>query len=239
MKAVRKFVVALGRRRRRGARVRGCRLGARDHEPGRREDEGPAAVHSLGPDREGRADDDEDRADRPSELRDRLVRARRRAGWTQNVSRRDPARRRSIQKRHLVGRPHADRAGLGLPLQRRDANDSGHGHVHGAPDLLRRLRRRLERAGELGHAGARRSRRSTRSAATAERRRSRSSRSCSRSRRSWSPWSRSWAGGASGRSHEAPEDRRRRASPSPSWRWRRLPPRSPTRPCCARRRRRA
>ena len=65
-------------RRRRGrthARARERRLGARDHEPARRQVEGDAAVHALGADRGGGRDHDRDRADRPRRLLDRLVRA--------------------------------------------------------------------------------------------------------------------------------------------------------------------
>ena len=65
-------------RRRRGrthARARERRLGARDHEPARRQVEGAAAVHALGADRGGGRDHDRDRADRPRRLLDRLVRA--------------------------------------------------------------------------------------------------------------------------------------------------------------------
>ena len=76
MKAVRKPIVAFGRRRRGRPRSCGRRVGPRDHEPGSREGrEHAAAVHALGADRGGERDHDEDRTDCPLRVRHRLVRA--------------------------------------------------------------------------------------------------------------------------------------------------------------------
>ncbi len=160
----RRTALVVRRRPRRRARRGVLGLRPRPRQPADRVSGEAPALQPRRPDREGRRDDDEDRADRAAGLLDRLVRRRARAGRACSADR--LGRERGDPEGHLDRRQRPDRRGLALPVPRA-AREERHLHVPGRSRPTRTARSSTGPAPSRAPTRRRRSRRRARSAAAA------------------------------------------------------------------------